>query len=516
MTDSSVLESIRRSTVIIVGLTLADKVLALAKEMFFAYRFGINADLDIFNIAYAFPGIVAMLLGQAVISTLVPLYIAWLNQGPAKLRKALPTLGWTCLTFFLVLALACYCTAPVIFSWMGFGFPVTNLPLGAELEGLLVWLILIDGAGAVFSGVLNARKSFGIIYIAQLSINLAIIFFLWLMPELGIHGLVGGFLTGSALKLLMLIVATGRKSSPLSLPPVWDGPALREFVSLSWPLIAGGLVVNANILVDQIMGTQLPEGSVSTLRYAYRINDLPVQLLVIAAARALFPYVSEQVVSGDKDGMREVFWRSVLFVVTVSLPVTAFVLLFSHDIVALLLRRGAFGVDAVERTALTLTYYSIGMLFYAYLFLNGTFFTAMRHTKTLMTMGVVTMTMNVFFNWLFIGLLHGPEGIALSTTVTTGLTSLAFAFIIQRALNVASALPRFRPFATVLGLCCISTALAWASRQGLIALGIDSVWAFPASGALFGLAYLGGLMRCRDEGLRWCLGMLLPRRFLPS
>ncbi len=513
---TGVLESIRHSTAIIIGLTLADKVLALAKEMFFAYRFGVNTDLDIFNIAYAFPGIVVMLLGQAVISTLVPLYISWSGSGSSKLQRALPTLGWTCLSFFLVITLVCYWLAPVIFSWMGFGFSDASHPLGSDLERMLVWLILLDGAGAVFSGVLNARKSFGVIYTAQLAINSSIILFLWLWRGLGVEGLAIGFLVGSAIKLFMLILATGRKHSPLSVPSTWDGPALREFASLTWPLIAGGLVVNANILVDQVMGTQLPEGSVSTLRYAYRINDLPVQLLVIAASRALFPYVSEQVVAKDSHGMRFVFWNSILFVVAVSLPVTAFVTIFSKDIVTILLLRGAFGLDAVDSTALTLQYYSFGMIFYAYLFLNGTFFTAMRLTKTLMVMGVVTMIMNIGFNWLFIKLIHGPEGIALSTTVTTGLTSLAFAFIIQRVLNVSSALPKFRPFATVLGLCILAAGLSWISRIGLSTLGIDPVWAFFPCAALFGAIYLGGLMRCRDEGLRWCVGMLIPHRFLPT
>jgi len=82
----------------------------------------------------------------------------------------------------------------------------------------------------------------------------------------------------------------------------------------------------------------------------------------------------------------------------------------------------------------------------------------------------------------------------------------------QRVLNVSSALPRARPFALVLGLCGLATCVAWLSRQGLTALGMDPVWTFPALAVLFGLIYLGGLLCCPDEELRWCLGMLLPRR----
>lgn len=504
------MDGIRRSTLVIVGLTFLDKILALAKEMLFAYRFGISRELDVFNVAYAFPAILAMLLGQAVISALVPLYMTWRGRGPGELRRNLANLGLLALLFFLALTVVCAVWSAPIMAVIGYGFPEGEKALGDSLIRLLVWLIFLEGGAAVMAGVLQAEKSFLALYGAQLCINLAIIGTLAAFGDMGVHALAVGFLAGTAAKAVVMAVALRGSRFPLGPPRPPVTPALREFVLLAWPLVVGGLVVNSNILVDQVMSTELPSGSVSALRYAYRINDLPLQLFVIAAARAIFPYVSEQAEGHDVLGMRRVFWRGVLFSCMVSAGMTAFVLLFSTEIVALLLRRGAFGDQAVASTALTLSWYATGMLFAAYAVLNGVFFTALRKNVTLLVVGVVTMLLNAIFNLWFIRTIGGPEAVAMSTTVTMALTCLIFLAIIQRALGVFHEPPRAWPFLQVAGATLAAVGLASAAKLGLAWLGLAGLWAFPAAALVFGGGFLGSLVLSRDTEIRWCLGMVLP------
>jgi len=508
--SSQTLDAIRKSTTIIIGLTLLDKLLALAKEVLYAYRFGVSRDLDVFNVAYAFPAIVAMLLGQAVVSALVPLYPDWRSRGPLAAGRAITTVTWASIGFFALLCLTCYAVAPTLFSLLGYGFEPRAKLLGDELESLLVWLILLEGGSAMLAAVLEAEKSFAALHASFLCLNICLIGTLWLWPGVDVRALAVGFLLGTGTKILVMIWALRRGFSATFLQGPRDTKSLRTYFSLVWPLVIGGLVVNSNMLVDQVMGTELPPGSVSSLRYAYRINDLPVQLLVIALTRAIFPYVSEQALSGDMDGMRQVFWRGVLFVLAVSLPVTAFVLLFSDQIVALLLKRGAFGPEAVGQTALTLVYYSLGMVFYAYTFLNGVFFTALRLNKTLMVVGVVTMLCNILFNRIFIDLWGGPEGIALSTTVTMGLTGLIFALIINRALGVMRDLPKPGPYLLVPAICALAYAAAWLVKFYSKPLGLDPLITFAPLAAIFGAIYLGGLYRFGGDEIHWCLGAVLP------
>ncbi|MBF0481115.1 MAG: polysaccharide biosynthesis C-terminal domain-containing protein [Desulfovibrionaceae bacterium] len=507
---SQALDDIRKSTTIIIGLTFLDKLLALAKEVFFAYRFGVSRDLDVFNVAYAFPAVVALLLGQAAIAALVPLYPAWRSSGPRAAGRAISTVIWTSIGFFALLCLTCYAAAPTLFSLLGYGFEPESRLLGEELERLLVWLILLEGGSAMLAALLQAQKAFTALYSAQLCLNICLIGALWIWPGVDVRALAIGFLLGTGAKILVMIWTLRRGFSETFFTGPPDTKSLGAYLGLAWPLVIGGLVVNANIVVDQVMGTELSPGSVSALRYAYRINDLPIQLLVITMTRAIFPYVSEQAVNGDLKGMRQVFWRGVLFVIAVSLPVTAFVLLFSDQIVALLLMRGAFGPEAVGQTALTLVYYSLGMIFSSYAWLSSVFFNALRQNKTLMAVGVVTMLFNILFNRIFINLWGGPEGIAMSTTVTMGLTCLIFVLIINRALGVLRDLPRPRPFLLLPAVCILAYAAAWLVKTYAKSLGLDPLIAFAPLAVLFGVVYLGGLYRFGGDEIHWCLGAVLP------
>jgi putative peptidoglycan lipid II flippase len=508
--NQDVMDGIRRSTLVIVGLTLVDKVMALAKEMLFAYRFGVSRELDVFNVAYAFPAILAMLLGQAVIAAVVPLYMDWRERGPRVLQDHLATLGYAAVLFFLLLTLICFFWAAPIMEVIGYGFPEGEQVLGKALEQLLVWLILIEGGASILAGILQAKKSFAALYGAQLCINAGIIGTLIFLGDLGVRALVIGFLIGTSVKALVMILALRGQGFSLRPPRASSLPALREFIHLAWPLVVGGLVVNSNILVDQVMSTVLPAGSVSALRYAFRINELPQQLFVVALSAAIFPFISEQAEARDIKGMRQIFWRGVLFICMVSLAVTATVVLFSREIVAILLERGAFGPEAVESTALTLVWYSSGMIFSAYAMLNGMFFYALRKNKPLMIVGVFTMVVNAAFNALFIKIIGGPESIAISTAITMALTSLVFLVIIQKILGVFNDMPKFWPFIQIVCVSLLAFVIAGVAKIILNSLGLKALVVFPLAGALFFVVFLGSLHLSRDEQIHWCLGILLP------
>ena len=109
--------------------------------------------------------------------------------------------------------------------------------------------------------------------------------------------------------------------------------------------------------------------------------------------------------------------------------------LFADDLVAVLLRRGAFDASAAQATARTLRCYSLGLFFHAYAFINGSFFAALGLGVALFHMGIVTLFLNFAFNWLFLRLLHQPEALALSTTATMTIIALLFLKMLTRRLG---------------------------------------------------------------------------------
>jgi putative peptidoglycan lipid II flippase len=117
---------------------------------------------------------------------------------------------------------------------------------------------------------------------------------------------------------------------------------------------------------------------------------------------------------------------SLTAIILLAIPITIYVLVFAEEIVTVLLRRGAFDADAASLTALTLRFYSLGLFFHAYTFINAVFFSAFRMGGVLLRLGIVTLMLNAAFNWSFLALLKGPQAIALSTTVTMAIVSVMF------------------------------------------------------------------------------------------
>ena len=145
---------IGRASAIIMIWSLVDKALAIGKEMLTAHRFGISASLDVFNVAYSFPGTVVLLFSSALVSAFVPLYLEWRNRSSHQ------------------------ADSHAIIQVIGYGFQPEEKQLAVILERLLILLIFIDGAGILFRGILLARKMFFHLYVAPIFVNITIIFFL--------------------------------------------------------------------------------------------------------------------------------------------------------------------------------------------------------------------------------------------------------------------------------------------------------------------------------------------------
>lgn len=481
---SSTAGAIGRATAVIVVLGLLDKVLAVVKEVLMAARFGVDASVDAFNIAYAFPGIVNLLFNGACVAAFVPLYASWRSgnaarsaverpeagglgasgAGPEGLTgaaatrdKTLTLLFGSCL-FFVLLAIVCYALSPFLLTLMGYGFPPETLAKSVAMERLLVWLILLEGIGVTYAALLQSWKRFGALTITQTFINAAIITFLAFGGGFGIDALIYGFLAGTALKVAGMIVCSGGMGIAPWRSFTPDFTALREYSRLAAPLLGSALIANSNILIDQSMSTSLPEGGVAILRYAYRVNDLPLQIIVMALSRAIFPFISEQAAAGDMVGLRKVFRMSLVAIALISIPITCYVLVFAEEIVAVLLRRGAFGQEAASLTALTLRCYCLGLFFHAYTFINGAYFAALRQGHILFRLGFLTLTLNFVFNWLFLKLLHGPHAIALSTTVTMAIIATIFLHLLTSRLGRDAARGLGRDFALVILASAAATA----------------------------------------------------------
>lgn len=497
---------IGRASAIIVIWTVVDKVLAIGKEMLTAHRFGVSASLDVFNVAYSFPGIIVMLFSGAVTSALVPLYLEWRYRSNREADSHATWLIYLNALFFAVVALICFVFTSEIIQLIGYGFQPKEKQFAVIMERVLVLLIFIDGAGILSRGILLARKQFFHIYIAPIFVNITIIFFLFYDMGLDIYVLVWGFLIGTLMKTVYTFIALYREGFQYGTPLPFDRQKMKALWLLALPMLGSQLIANSNLMVDQVMATQLPEGSVSTLRYAFRINDLPVQIVILAISRAIFPFISEEASTGNHENLKKIYKYALIFLGFLTIPITCLIVLFSEDIVIILLKRGAFDLDASRQTAQSLVCYSLGLFFYAYTFVNGGFFAALQRTQTLLYMGIVSIFLNATFNVVFMKLI-GVKGIALSTSFTLCIISIWFIVLLKRRLGIFDLSEIFSSFYVMLlaAACMLGTGFL---LMKLFQMVTAERWIYlPIAGTLVCASYLGIIWIFRTEDLNNCLNV---------
>jgi putative peptidoglycan lipid II flippase len=498
---------IGRAGFVIIAWTIADKILALGKEILTAKRFGVSAPLDVFNLTYAFPGILVLVFSGALSAAFVPLYPEWRNLSPEKADSHTTWLMVILSTVFSVITIACFLFAPAIIRYVGYGFPPDQQQSAVVMLRFLSFLILIDGSAIILTGILHAKKQFFHLMSAPIFVNIILILFLLLDIGVGVYCLIWGFLTGSLVKIIYLAFVVRRHGFRYGTPFPFDKPKMASYWWMALPLLGSQLIANSNLFIDQMMATQLASGSVSTLRYAFRINDLPIQVVIAALSKAIFPYISEEATNGNRQNLQDIFTYSLIFLAFLTIPLTCLMILFSEDLVTYLLKRGAFDLEAVRQTSQTLICFSIGLFFHAYVVINGTFFAALQQPRVLFYMGGVTIFLNVVFNWVFMNWL-GVMGIALSTSLTLGTISIWFIIILKKRLYITNLGRVFSNFFRMTAAAAGMMLCGWATLSGLSSLEFPRLVIVIISLGLSSGVYLGLIWITRTAELTTCINAI--------
>jgi putative peptidoglycan lipid II flippase len=105
----------------------------------------------------------------------------------------------------------------------------------------------------------------------------------------------------------------------------------------------------------------LRAGSVSALWYAGRVFEFPIGLVAVAIGTAALPTFADQAVRGARADLRRSLTFSVGLTTVLAVPASLALIVLARPITAVLFQRGAFGPEEVERTALALRAYAVGL-----------------------------------------------------------------------------------------------------------------------------------------------------------
>ena len=430
--------SLLRAITTVGSFTLLSRILGFIRDILVAALLGAGPLADAFFVAFKLPNLFRRLFAEGAFNAaFVPQFAGLLeSDGREQARQfaeqALSVLLWALLVFVILVELA----MPVVMLGFapGFAGDAAQFDLAVLLTRITFPYLLFISLVSLMAGVLNSMGKFAAAAATPVLLNICLIgAILWLAPltQSPAHALAWGVALAGAVQFVWLLIHCGRAGIWLRLPRPRLTPAVRTMLRRIVPVAIGAGVYQISLLIDTIIASLLPAGSISYLFFADRVNQLPMGVVGVAVGTALLPLLSRQVRNGDQAAANHSMNRALEFSLFLGLPAAAALIILAPPIVTVLFERGEFGPVQSAATAGALAVYATGLP--AYVLVKGLAagYFAREDTATPVKIGVLAVTVNLVLNLILMGpLLH--LGIATATSVSAWLNVTLLAVILYR------------------------------------------------------------------------------------
>ena len=424
-----------RSSALVGTMTMLSRVLGLVRDVVIAAFVGATANADAFFVAFKIPNFLRRLFAEgAFAQAFVPVLADYKERGSIVAARALVdrvagVLGGTLLLVTSLSVLA----APLVAALFAPGFIGQGekfLLTSQMIRITFPYLLLISMTG--FCGaILNSYGRFAVPAFTPVFLNLSLIFAAtvaapWFAEP--VFALAWGVFFAGIIQLLFQLPSLYRLD--LLPRPIWDTrhPGVRRILKLMVPALFGVSVSQINLLLDTVLASFLPTGSVSWLYYSDRLAELPLGVFGIAIATVILPNLSAHRAAEREDDFSLTLDWAVRAVLLIGVPAAVALVLLAEPILITLFQYGELGPRDVAMSSLSLQAYSLGLVAFMLVKVLAPGYYARKDTATPVKIGIAAMVVNMVLNIaLVLPLMYywgiGHVGLALATSLAAFLNA---------------------------------------------------------------------------------------------
>ena len=421
--------SLVRNSMVIGGLTLVSRVLALLRDSLQATFVGAGFASDAFLVAFRLPNMFRAFFAEgAFASAFIPMFNRKVAEGGGNhagftfAEQALSVLFPILLLFTIVLIIA---AGPVTYALSGgFHDPTPEqFAFAVSLSRITLPYLALISLVSLLGGILNSLDRFWVNAAAPILLNIAMIVGLWFFhghdPYQTARVQAISVTAGGALQLAWLALASHRAGVKLWLRRPRFDDDVKNLMKLILPAAAGAGAVQINLLISTALaGRLLDPGSISYIYYADRLNQLPLGLIGIGLGTILLPTISRLLNSGKGDEAMDIQNRGIELALFLTLPATVAFMVAAEPIVRGLFQHGAFTAEDTVRCSWALSAFSLGLPSYVLVKVLTPGFYAREDTKTPVRYATMSIGVNLIGNLVLIPLI-GHVGPPLATALAS-------------------------------------------------------------------------------------------------
>ena len=448
-----------RSSGVVSFFTMLSRFMGLARDIIFARVIGADALADVFFVAFKIPNFFRRLFAEgAFAQAFVPVLGEYREKGSQAAVKALidrvtGTLGISLVALTLIIVVASPVLAAIFAPKWFFDDPAKFAATADMLRITFPYLLFISLTG-VAGGILNSYDRFAVPAFTPLLLNVSLIAAALIAAPLfaePAYALAWGVFMAGVVQLMFQLPFLHRIHM-LPTPRVdWQDSGVRKILALMGPAIFGVSVSQINLLLDTMLATFLPTGSVSWLYYSDRLSELPLGVFAVAIATVILPNLSRHHAAESKQAFSETLDWALKLVLIIAVPAAAALILLAEPILVTLFFYGdVMTARDMTMATLSLRAYAVGLVAFMLIKVLAPGFFARQDMRTPVRIGVIAMVSNMVLNLLFVLPLHyyweiGHMGLAAATSVSAFLNA-GLLYLFLRKHNIYSPSARWIRF----------------------------------------------------------------------
>jgi putative peptidoglycan lipid II flippase len=427
--------ALARSTILVMGATLASAILGFGREVVNARYYGTQWQMDSFLAAATIPTILFGVFNGALLSALIPVFSEYvaLGEGESAWRLA-STIVNVLFIGLTLLAVLGWIFAPVYVPIVAHGFPQWQLVETTKMTRWLMPSVVATSLAGVVSAMLNARHRFSASAIQGIAINVVTITVVLLFERrMGIYALVLGTVLGLTAQLVVQLPAIVRLRM---YRPVMDlrHPGLAKIWVMLGPIVVGSAAGQLAIFFDRHFASTLSSGYIAGMNYATKLVGFPQQIFAAAIATVIFPLFASQFASANRAGIKSSVVMGLRLVNFITIPSVFGLIALGHPIVAALFQRGEFRASATDLCAGLLPFAASGLVGLAACIVLTRCCFACKETRWTVGISVFTVLLNIVLSLWWLGPL-GARGLLLANSVSQWIQAVFLFALVWRLVH---------------------------------------------------------------------------------
>ncbi|HEU4651509.1 MAG TPA: murein biosynthesis integral membrane protein MurJ [Croceibacterium sp.] len=439
------MSSLVRNVGTIGGLTAVSRVFGFARDMITARVLGAGLAADAWQLAFILPNTFRRLFAEGAFSVaFVPMYTRALHGDGGEeaadrfAGDVLSVFVWVLLGFSALAMLA----MPGIVWLLAREYQAVpgKFELAVSLSRITFPYLMLVSLVAMLSGLLNARSRFAPGAFVPVLLNVVLIAGIlagyYLREHFGGSDVTVAYAQAVALalagvaQLAYMWWAKRRAGVRLRITRPKFTPEVKRLCLLMLPATFGAGVYQISQLVDTFFATSLPQGSLTLLKMADRLNQMPLGIFGIALGTAILPMLARHIQQGHRDEAQRLQANAVEVGTLLTLPAAAALAICAPAFVTAFFVGGKMKPEDGAVMAHIVVALVAGLPAYVLVKVFQPAFFSREDTRTPVWVAACVLVLNIGINFIVVPI-YGIVGLAGATAFTATLNVLTLYTILQ-------------------------------------------------------------------------------------